>query len=42
MKSFKKCRISNAMDGTDGGMSWNGGEEGGNVRGECGGNEGTV
>jgi hypothetical protein len=40
-KGFKKCWISNAVDGTDGDMSWNGSEEGGNVRSECGEDEGT-
>ena len=34
MKGFKKCCISNVVDGTDCGMLWN-------VRGECGGDEGT-
>ena len=32
MKGFKKCCISNAVDGTDDGMLWNGSEEDGNVR----------
>ena len=31
-KGFKKCHISNAMDGTDDDMSWNGSEEDGNVK----------
>jgi hypothetical protein len=34
VKGFKKCCISNVVDGTDGGMVWN-------VRGECGEDEGT-
>ena len=38
LKGFKKCCISSAVDGTDGDdMLWNGSEEGGNVRSECGG-----
>ena len=32
MKGFRKCCISNAMDGTDDDMLWNGSEEDGNVR----------
>ena len=35
VKGFKKCCISNAMDGTDDDMLWNGSEENGNVRSEC-------
>jgi hypothetical protein len=35
VKGFKKCCISNAMDGTDNGMLWNNSEEDGNVRSEC-------
>ena len=36
MKSFKKCCISNAVDGTDDGdMLWNGSEEDRDVRSEC-------
>ena len=38
---FKKCCISNAMDGTDDDMWWNGSEEDGNVRSECEDGEGT-
>ena len=34
VKGFKKCCISNAVDGTDD-MLWNGSEEDGNVRSEC-------
>ena len=34
VKSFKKCRISTAVDETDN-MFWNGSEEDGNVRSEC-------
>jgi len=32
VKGFKKCCISNVVDGTDDGMLWNGGQEDGNVR----------
>ena len=32
---FKKCCISNAMDGTADDMLWNGSEDNGNVRSEC-------
>jgi hypothetical protein len=39
-KGFKKCCVSNVMDETDD-MSWNGREEGGNVRCECEEDEGT-
>ena len=42
MKVFKKCYISNAMDETDDGMLWNGGQEDGDVRSECEEDEGTV
>jgi hypothetical protein len=38
---FKKCCVSNGMDGTDDDMLWNGSEEDGNVRIECEDNEGT-
>jgi hypothetical protein len=31
-KGFKKCCISNAADGTDGDMLWNGSEGDGKVR----------
>ena len=41
MKGFKKCHISNAADGTDDDMLWNGSEEEGNVRSECQEDEGT-
>ena len=41
VKGFKKCRISTALDETDGDMLWNGSEEDGNVRSECEGDEGT-
>ena len=34
-KGFKKCCISNVVDGTDDGMLWNGSEEDRNVRSEC-------
>jgi hypothetical protein len=35
MKGFKKCYISNALDGTDDDVLWNGSEKDGAVRGEC-------
>jgi hypothetical protein len=35
VKDFKKCCISNALDKTDGGVSWNDSEENGNVWSEC-------
>jgi hypothetical protein len=41
MKCFKKCCISNAVDGTDDDMLWNGSEEDGNVRSECEEDEGN-
>jgi hypothetical protein len=41
VKGFKKCCISSAVDKTDGGMLWNDSEEDGNVRSECGEDEGT-
>jgi len=41
VKGFKKCRISTALDETDGDMLWNGSEEDGNVRSEREGNAGT-
>ena len=37
-EGFKKCCISNAVDGTNDDMLWNGNEE---VRSECEENEGT-
>jgi len=37
---FKKCCISNAVDGTDD-ILWNGSEEDGDVRSECEEDEGT-
>ena len=40
VKDFKKCCISKAVDGTDD-MSWDDGEEDGNVRSECEEVEGT-
>ena len=40
-KGFKKCCISNAVDGTNGDMLWNGREGDGNVTSECEENEGT-
>jgi hypothetical protein len=40
-KGFKKCCISNAMDGTKGNMLWNESEEDGDVRSECEEDEGT-
>jgi len=41
VKGFKNCCISIALDGTEGGMLWNGREEDGNVRSECEEDEGT-
>jgi hypothetical protein len=41
VKDVRRCYISNAMDGTDDDMLWNGNEEGGNVRSECEEDEGT-
>jgi hypothetical protein len=35
VKGFKKCCISNAVDGTDVDMLWNDSEEDRNVRVEC-------
>ena len=35
MKGFKKCCISNAMDGTDDNMLSNGSEDDRNIRSEC-------
>jgi len=40
MKGFKKCCISNAMDGTDD-ILWNDSEEDGNVESEAEKDEGT-
>ena len=31
-KGFKKCSISNALDGTDDDILWNGSKEDGNVK----------
>ena len=41
VKGFKKCYISNAMDGTADDMLWNGSEEDGDVRSQCEEDEGT-
>jgi len=41
VKGFKKCCVSNEMDGTDDDMLWNGSEEDGNVRSEYEEDEGT-
>ena len=38
---FKKCCMSNAVDGTDDVMLWNGREGGGNLRSQCEEDEGT-
>jgi hypothetical protein len=35
VKGFHKCCISNAVDGTDDDMLWNGSEDVGSVRSEC-------
>jgi len=34
-KVFKKCCVSNAVNGTDDDVLWNGSEEDENVRSEC-------
>ena len=41
VKCFKKCSISNTVDGTDDDMLWNDSEEDGDVRSECEEGEGT-
>jgi len=41
VKDLKKCCISNALDGIDDDMLWNGIKEDGNVRSECKEGEGT-
>jgi hypothetical protein len=41
VKGFKKCCISIAKDGTDGGMLWNGTKKDGKVRSLCEEDEGT-
>jgi hypothetical protein len=41
VKGFKKCCMCSAVEGTGGDMLWNGGEGVGNVRCECGEDEGT-
>ena len=41
VKGFRKCCISNAVDGTADDMLWNGSEEDGGVRCECEEDEGT-
>ena len=35
VKVFKKCCVSNAVDGSDDDMLWNGSEEEGNVKSYC-------
>jgi len=40
VKAFKKCCISNAMDGIDD-MLWNGSEDDGKIRSECEEDKGT-
>jgi len=40
-KGVRECCMSNVVDGTDGDMLWNGSEEDGSVRCECGEDEGT-
>jgi len=35
VKGFKKCCLSNAVDGTDDEMLWDGSEEDENVRSDC-------
>jgi hypothetical protein len=41
MKGFKKCCISNAVDGTNAKMLWNDSDEDGNVTSGCEEDEGT-
>jgi hypothetical protein len=41
VNGFKKCCVSNAMEGTDDDKLWNDSEENGKVRSECGEDEGT-
>jgi hypothetical protein len=41
VKGFKKCCISNAKDGTDSGMLWNGTAKDRKVRSWCEEDEGT-
>jgi hypothetical protein len=41
VKGFKKCCVSNGMDGTDVDMLWNGSEQDGNVMNECEEDKGT-
>jgi hypothetical protein len=41
VKGFKKCCISDTMDGTEDNMLWDGREQGGNVTNECEEDEGT-
>jgi hypothetical protein len=41
LKGFKKCCISNAVDGTEDDMLWNDSDEDENVTSECEGDEGT-
>jgi len=41
VKGFKKCCITNAMDGTDCDMIWNGSSEDGKFRSSCEEDEGT-
>jgi hypothetical protein len=41
VKVFKKCCISDAMDGTKDNMLWNESEKDGDVRSECKEDEGT-
>ena len=41
VKGCRKCCISSAVDGTEGDLLGNGSEGGGDVRGECEGDEDT-
>ena len=41
VKGFTKCCVSNAADGTDGGMLWNGSKEDGNGQSQYEEYEGT-
>ena len=41
MKGFKKCCVSNGLDGSDDDLLWNGSEQDGNVQSECAEDKGT-
>jgi hypothetical protein len=42
VKGFKKCCITNAMDGTDDDMLWNGSKENEDIKRKCEGDVGTA